>query len=49
MHFPSKEEAIAYAERHGISYRVERPKERQVRPKSYADNFRFDRRVPWSH
>ena len=49
MHFPSKEEAIAYAERHGIAYRVERPKERQVRPKSYADNFRFDRRVPWSH
>ena len=49
MHFPSKEEAIAYAERHGIAYRVERLKERQVRPKSYADNFRFDRRVPWSH
>jgi ETC complex I subunit-like protein len=49
LHFPSQEEAIAYAERHGISYRLEQPKERQVRPKSYADNFRFDRRVPWSH
>ena len=49
LRFPSQEEAIAYAERHGISYRLEQPKERQVRPKSYADNFRFDRRVPWSH
>jgi hypothetical protein len=47
--FASKEEAIAYAERRGISYSVEEPKERQIRPKSYADNFRFDRRIPWSH
>jgi len=47
--FASKEEAIAYAERRGISYTVEEPKERQIRPKSYADNFRFDRRIPWSH
>ena len=47
--FRSKEAAIAYAERHGIAYTVEEPKERRVRPKSYADNFRFDRRVPWSH
>ena len=47
--FSSKEGAIAYAERHGIAYTVEEPKERQIRPKSYADNFRFDRRVPWSH
>jgi hypothetical protein len=49
LHFPTKEEAIAYAERRGISYLVEEPMERQVRPKSYADNFRFDRRIPWSH
>jgi hypothetical protein len=47
--FSTKEEAIAYAERHGIPYTVEEPKERQTRPKSYADNFRFDRRIPWSH
>jgi len=47
--FASKEEAIAYAERHGIPYTLKEPKERQIRPKSYADNFRFDRRIPWSH
>ena len=49
LQFPSREDAIAYAERRGISYVVEEPKQRPVRPKSYADNFRFDRRIPWSH
>ncbi|HXV25810.1 MAG TPA: ETC complex I subunit [Alphaproteobacteria bacterium] len=49
LYFSTKEEAVAYAERHGISYTLEEPKQRQVRPKSYADNFRYDRRVPWSH
>ncbi len=49
LHFASREEAVAYAERHGLSYAIEEPKDRPVRPKSYADKFRFDRRVPWSH
>ena len=49
LQFPSREDAIAYAERNGISYVIEEPKQRPVRPKSYADNFRFDRRIPWSH
>lgn len=46
LRFDSKEEAIAYAERQGLSYRVfaDRPR-RDIRPKSYADNFRFDRVV----
>ncbi len=47
--FRTKEEAVAYAERQGIPYTVEESKERQIRSKSYSDNFRFDRRVPWSH
>ncbi len=49
LYFSTREEAIAYAERLGVSYTFEEPKQRQVRPKSYADNFRYDRRVPWSH
>lgn len=39
LRFPSKEAAIAYAERQGIEYRVFEPHERVIRPKSYADNF----------
>ena len=47
--FETKDDAIAYAERQGLTYEVEEPKERVVRAKSYADNFRFDRIGRWSH
>ena len=47
LRFSSREEAVAYAERHGIPYTVSEPKRRIIRPKSYADNFRPDRRFPW--
>jgi len=42
--FATKEEAIAFAEREGYAYTVadDRP-EKPPRPKSYSDNFRFDR------
>lgn len=47
--FNSQEEAVAYAEKHGIAYRVEMPKEAKRRQISYAENFRYDRRTPWTH
>ena len=47
--FASKEEAIAYAERHGIAYRVEEPQATRPKSVSYSDNFRFDRKQPWTH
>jgi hypothetical protein len=47
--FETKEEAIAYAERNGIAYRLEQPKQVKRRQISYADNFRFDRKIPWTH
>jgi hypothetical protein len=43
LKFESREAAIDYAERHGIAYRVEDQHERLVKPKSYADNFRWQR------
>ncbi|MGN6516936.1 MAG: NADH dehydrogenase ubiquinone Fe-S protein 4, partial [Rhizomicrobium sp.] len=43
------EEAIAYADRNQIPYQLFEPHVPRQRPKSYADNFRFDRKVPWSH
>ena len=43
MRFDTREEAIAYAERNQLSYQVKDPKVRKIKPKSYADNFRFDR------
>lgn len=49
LSFESKEEAIAYAERKGIAYRVADPKERRLRTMAYSDNFKFDRGAPWTH
>jgi NADH dehydrogenase ubiquinone Fe-S protein 4 len=41
--FATIEEAKAFAEKHGIDYSVEAPHERAFKPKSYAENFRYDR------
>jgi ETC complex I subunit conserved region len=49
LRFDSKEEAIAYAERNGIAYRLEEPKPAKRRILSYSDNFAPNRVVPWSH
>ena len=43
MRFATLDEAKAFAEKHGIAYGVEEPHERRFKPKSYADNFRYDR------
>jgi hypothetical protein len=49
LKFGSKEEAIAYAERNGIAYRLEEPKPETRKILSYSDNFAPNRIVPWSH
>ncbi|MBT3914976.1 MAG: ETC complex I subunit [Rhodospirillaceae bacterium] len=43
LKFENKDDAIAYAERNSIPYSVQEPKKRRQRPKSYADNFRYDK------
>ena len=47
--FDSREAALAYAEKNGIPYELEIPTARIKKPKSYADNFRADRRENWTH
>ena len=49
LSFETKDEAIAYAERNGIPFRVTEPKARSPVRKSYADNFRFGRKGAWTH
>ncbi len=49
LDFETREEAVAYAERNGIPYRVEEPKEIARRIASYSDNFRSNRATPWTH
>lgn len=49
LYFDTLEEAEAYAQRAGIPYRVHEPHQPPVHRNSYSDNFRFDRKVPWTH
>ena len=43
LHFATLEEAIAFAEKHGLNYSVITPQPRTEKQTSYADNFRYDR------
>lgn len=43
--FASKEEAVAFVEKHGWDYWVEDPKERSPKVKSYALNFAWNKRT----
>ena len=47
--FDTVEDAIAYADREGIPYRVEAKKASRRHKLAYADNFRYDRSTPWTH
>ncbi|MDQ0998720.1 hypothetical protein QFZ34_003902 [Phyllobacterium ifriqiyense] len=49
LSFETKDEAIAYAQKNGIAYSVQEPKETRRRVVSYSENFRFDRMQPWTH
>ena len=49
LSFETREEAIAYAQKNGIAYSVQEPKETRRRVVSYSENFRFDRKQPWTH
>ena len=49
LRFPTREEAVAYAEARGLRYEVEEPKPIRIKAKVYADNFRFGRSENWTH
>lgn len=47
--FDTREEAIAYAERNGLQFEIEIPHKRVIKPKAYADNFKYGRLENWTH
>lgn len=51
LRFPTREAAVAHAEANGYAYEVEAtPLVRaDIKPKAYADNFKFGRTDNWSH
>ncbi|MCB1387431.1 MAG: ETC complex I subunit [Nitratireductor sp.] len=50
LEFASRDEAVAYAEREGLEYRVEdTPQAAPRRSMSYSENFSYARKTPWTH
>jgi hypothetical protein len=49
LSFDSQDEAVAYAQAHGISFQLIDPKPAKRIIKAYADNFAYGRKVPWTH
>ena len=43
LHFLTREEAVAFAIKNRLDYTVITPQDSTEKPKSYADNFRYDR------
>jgi hypothetical protein len=49
LRFDTKDEAVAYCEKHGIPYQVFEEQLPERRRMAYADNFAFKRRDAWTH
>ena len=49
LKFETREEAVAYAQKHGIPFEVTEPKLPKKIIKAYADNFAANRKQPWTH
>jgi hypothetical protein len=43
LHFHTKEDAVAFARKNSLEFSVIEPHDTTEKPKSYADNFRYDR------
>ena len=43
LRFDTKEDAIAYVERNGVFYTLIEKNPRRIKPKSYSDNFKFEK------
>ena len=49
LKFDSLEEAENYAQRKNIDYVVQQPHDSTPKKVAYSDNFKSDRRAPWTH
>ena len=47
--FETRDEAVAYAQRHEIAFQLFEPKTPKRILKAYADNFAANRKQPWTH
>ncbi|PPR46387.1 MAG: hypothetical protein CFH19_01282 [Alphaproteobacteria bacterium MarineAlpha5_Bin9] len=49
LFFENKENAINWAKNNNVQFIVYEPDERKITPKSYASNFDYKKKEPWTH
>jgi hypothetical protein len=49
LSFETRDDAVAYAQKHGLAFQVTEPKAPRRILKAYADNFSAARKQPWTH
>ncbi len=49
LKFATKEQALAYVKARDIACTVSKPHKRARKPKAYADNFKTNRLIRWTH
>ena len=49
LSFSSLDNAIHFAVDNGYGYEIMPSQNRKIKPKAYADNFKYDRLQPWTH
>ncbi len=49
LSFDTRDEAVIYAQRHGIPFQLFEPRDPRRVIKAYADNFATTRVEPWTH
>jgi len=49
LKFPTLEAAENYCHKHAIAYQVFQPHKQRRRQVAYADNFSYQRTLPWTH
>ena len=49
LKFETLEEAVAYAKANNIPHQIVQSQKVKRISRSYADNFAFDRKLPWTH
>ena len=49
LKFETRDEAVAYAQKHGVAFQLFEPKTPKRIITAYADNFATNRKFPWTH
>jgi hypothetical protein len=49
LSFDTQEHAETYAQKNGLAYSVQPAHDATPKRQSYPDNFRADRKMPWTH